>query len=65
MLQDIGSVATPKLVPRNCLRYLEVTLIMERGELVTEFMRRIVRAKVGYYSDRIKNDQSVTVLKIL
>ena len=22
MLQDIGRVATPKLIPRNCLRYI-------------------------------------------
>ena len=28
MLQYIGRVATPKLVPRNCLRYLQTTLIM-------------------------------------
>ena len=26
MLQHIGKVATPKLVPRNCLRYLQTTL---------------------------------------
>ena len=38
MLQDIGRVATPKLVPRNCLRYLQTTLIMGRGGLVSEFM---------------------------
>ena len=31
MLQDIGRVATPKLVPRNCLRYLQTTLIMGGG----------------------------------
>ena len=28
MLQDIGRVATPKLVLRNCLRYLQTKLIM-------------------------------------
>ena len=28
MLQHIGKVATPKLAPRNCLRYLQTTLIM-------------------------------------
>ena len=28
MLQDIRRVATPKLVPRNCIRYLQITLIM-------------------------------------
>ena len=28
MLQHVGRVATPKLVPRNCLRYLQTTLIM-------------------------------------
>ena len=29
MLQYTGSVATPKLVPRNCLRYMGTTLMME------------------------------------
>ena len=38
MLQYIGRVATPKLVPRNCLRYLQKTLIMGEGGLVSEFM---------------------------
>ena len=28
VLQYIGRVATVKLVPRNCLRYLQTTLIM-------------------------------------
>ena len=32
MLQDIGRVATPKLVSRNCLRYLQTTLIMGGGD---------------------------------
>ena len=39
MLQYIGGVASPKLVPRDCLRYLQTTLIMEGGGLVSEFMR--------------------------
>ena len=38
MLQYIGRVATPKLLPRNCLRYLQTTLIMGGGGLVSEFM---------------------------
>ena len=38
MLQYIGRVATPKLMPRNCLIYLETTLIIGGGELVSEFM---------------------------
>ena len=38
MLQDIGSEATPKLVPTNCLRYLQKILIMGRVELVSELM---------------------------
>ena len=33
MLQNIGRVATPKFVPRNCLRYLQTTLIMGTGGL--------------------------------
>ena len=32
MLQDIGRVATLKLVPRDCLRYLQTTLIMGEGD---------------------------------
>ena len=42
MLQDIRRVAIPKLVPRHCLRYLQTTLIMGGGGLVSEFMRGIV-----------------------
>ena len=38
MLQHIIRVATPKLVPRNYLRYLQTTLIMGRRGLVSEFM---------------------------
>ena len=42
MLQYIGSVAPPKLVPRNCLRYLQITLKMGGEELVSEFIWGIV-----------------------
>ena len=42
LLQYIGRVATPELVPRNCLRYLQATLIMGDGELVSEFMSGII-----------------------
>ena len=38
MLQHIGIVATTNLVPRNYLRYLQTTLIMGGGGLVSEFM---------------------------
>ena len=38
ILQDIGRVTTPKLVPRTCLRYLQTTLIMWGGGLVSELM---------------------------
>ena len=38
LLQDIGRVATPKLVLRNCLRYLQTTLFIGEGGLVSEFM---------------------------
>ena len=31
MLQHIRRVATPKLVPSTCLRYLQTTLIMGEG----------------------------------
>ena len=42
MLQHISRVATTKLVPRICLRYLQAALIMEVGGLLSEFMRSIV-----------------------
>ena len=32
MLQHIGRVPTPKLVPRNCPRYLQTTLIIREGD---------------------------------
>ena len=32
MLQYIGRVATLKLVPRNCLRYMQTTWIMRGGD---------------------------------
>ena len=35
MLQYIARVATPKFVPRNCLRYLQTTLIMRGERLVS------------------------------
>ena len=39
ILQNIGRVAIPKLVPRNCPRYLQTTLIMEEGRgLISKFM---------------------------
>ena len=42
MLPHTGRVATPNLVPRNCLKYLQRSLIMGGGGLVSEFMRGIV-----------------------
>ena len=52
MLQDIGGVAKPKLVPRNRLRYLQTTLVMGGGGLVSEFMWGIVGAE---------NEQNVNI----
>ena len=45
MLHYIGRVATPKLVPRHCLRYLQTTLIIGGRGLATEFMWGIVWKK--------------------
>ena len=42
MLQYIDRVATPKFVPRKCLSYLQTTLIMGGGGLVSEFIWGIV-----------------------
>ena len=39
--QYIGRAATPKLVPTDCLRYLQTTLIIGGGELASEFMSGI------------------------
>ena len=38
MLQNIEEVATPKLAPRNCLRYLQISLIFRGRRLGSEFM---------------------------
>ena len=46
MLQYIGRVATPKLVSRNCLRYLQTTLIMRGGGLVSELCK-VLSKKIG------------------
>ena len=42
MLRHIGRVSTPKLVPRDCPKYLQTTLIMGEGGLISEFMWGIV-----------------------
>ena len=42
ILQYIGRVAPPKLVPRNCLRNLQITLKMGGEGLVSEFIWGIV-----------------------
>ena len=45
ILQNTGKVVTPKLLPRNCLRCLQATLItspLGAGDLVSEFMWGIV-----------------------
>ena len=42
ILQHIGRVVTPTLVPRNCLRYFQKTLIMGGGGLVPEVTWGIV-----------------------
>ena len=38
MLQNVGKVETLKLVPTNCLRYLQTTLTMGEKGLVSQFM---------------------------
>ena len=45
MLQHIGRVATPKVVPRDYLRYLQTTLIMGGWGLVSEFMSKKINEK--------------------
>ena len=42
MLQGIGRGAAPKILPRNYLRYLQTTLIIEEEGLVSEFMLGLV-----------------------
>ena len=38
ILQHIGRVETPKLMPRTCHRYLQATLIIGGGGQALEFM---------------------------
>ena len=45
MLQHIGRVTTLKLVQRNCRGYLQTTLIIGRGGLISEFMWGILGSK--------------------
>ena len=47
-LHHISRVATSKLVPRNCLRYLQATLRMGVGGLVSEFMWGIVGSEFQF-----------------
>ena len=42
VLQDIVRVATAKLLPTNCLRNLQTTLILGEQGLVSEFMKDII-----------------------
>ena len=51
MLQHVWRVATLKLVPRNCLRYLQTTPTMGGGGLVSEFMWGIV----GVSNEELRN----------
>ena len=51
MLQHVWRVATLKLVPRNCLRYLQTTSTMGGGGLVSEFMWGIV----GVSNEELRN----------
>ena len=46
MLQYIGRVATLKLVPRNCLRYMQTTWIM-RGEDSPQNLCEVLSKKGG------------------
>ena len=55
ILQYIGRVATPKHVQRNCLRYLQTTLIVKGGGLVLEFIWGIVDAE-------LPNDLTLSIL---
>ena len=48
MLQHIGRVATPKLVPRNCLRYLQTTLKMGRRGIGLRIYVRYCRLGLNY-----------------
>ena len=38
ILQHLGRVATPTLVSKNCFKYLQTTLIMGGGELVSKLV---------------------------
>ena len=61
LLNIIGRVATPKLVPRNSLRYLKTALIMGGGGLVSEFMWGIVGSSVIQTGKKIKIPRIQTI----
>ena len=52
MLQDIGREARPKLATTNCPKYLQTTLIMGWGGLVSEFMWGIVGVQYVWNTSR-------------
>ena len=67
MLYHIGRVATPKLVPRKCLRYLQTTLKMGGGVLVSEFMGGIAdtrKLKENIFSLCHWNSNSITTYNV-
>ena len=61
ILNVIGRVATPTLVPRNSLRYLKTALIMGGGGLVSEFMWGIVGSSVIQTGKKIKIPRIQTI----
>ena len=46
MLPYIGRVATPKLLPRNCLIYLQTTLIIVGGDW-SQNLREVLSKKIN------------------
>ena len=64
MLQHIGRVATPKLVPKNCLRYMQTTLIMGGGGSVSEFMWGIVGKSEKFNNQEMKENRAFRILFI-
>ena len=53
MFQNFGTVAARKLVPKNCHRYLHITLTTVGGGLVSEFIWGIVDLKVLKISGQV------------
>ena len=63
ILQHIGKVATPKRVPRHCLRYLQTTLMMGgRGTGLRTYVRYCGLNRITL-SEKTMSDESDEIFR--